>query len=114
MDEICRFRNKNTEHEQNEAVRVTAAQIRRIEKRNYWKKVWELTESIAHLIPGIEKGRAFKGYHIDHIIPVSHGYKHGVNPEKIAHISNLRMLPYKENMAKGIKLYVNKQIKIVF
>lgn len=72
--------------------------------RSAWKKyqieVKELTEKVAHLIPGIEN-RGFKAYHIDHITSIWFGYKHGISVERIADLSNLRMLPYKDNMRKG-------------
>jgi hypothetical protein len=74
-----------------------------IRKTQYYKRVWELTEAVAAHIPGIEK-RGFNDYHIDHITPISYGYKHNIPPHEIANIDNLRMLPYKENMRKGARL----------
>jgi hypothetical protein len=68
----------------------------------YRKKVRRLTEEVKWLIPGIEN-RGFKAFHIDHKISIWHGYKYGLPAEDIAHIDNLRMLPYKENMLKGRK-----------
>jgi hypothetical protein len=66
----------------------------------YRQEVRRLTELVAHLIPGIEK-RGFKNHHIDHIKPIWHGFNNNIPPEEIADISNLRMLPYRENMLKG-------------
>ena len=67
----------------------------------YRKQVQDLTElQPLHELEGIEK-RGFRDHHIDHKISIWHGYKNAMDPEQIAHISNLRMLPYKENMRKG-------------
>lgn len=77
----------------------------RVQRRSftmYKKKVWRLTESVANKIPGIEK-RAFKNYHIDHITSIWDGFRNGIPEETIAGLSNLRMLYYRDNMAKGIK-----------
>jgi hypothetical protein len=69
----------------------------------YYKEVWRLTELIAHKIPGIEK-RGFKDHHIDHIKSIHYGHKNNIPISIIADLTNLRMLPYKENMKKGIKV----------
>lgn len=69
-------------------------------KAVYHKKVWDLTEGIAHLIPGIDK-RGWRDHHIDHIFPVYQGFIMKVPEEYVADITNLRMLPYKHNMIKG-------------
>jgi hypothetical protein len=69
----------------------------------YKNKVWKLTrEQPVHLLNHSEK-RAFKGYHLDHMISIWDGHKQGLLPEIIADISNLRFIPYKENMLKGIR-----------
>lgn len=75
-------------------------------KKRFWtyrKRVYALTESVAHLIPGICK-RAFKGHHIDHIFPIWYGFRLGITAEQIADLSNLRMLYFKENMKKGTRI----------
>lgn len=69
----------------------------------YRKRVQALTELVADKIPGIEK-RGFKSYHIDHIFPIWQAFRAGYPPEWVAELSNLRMLPHKENMAKGCRL----------
>lgn len=66
----------------------------------YKKHVWSLTEAISHHIPGIEH-RGFKKDHIDHIISIWNGFRLGIEADKIADISNLRMLHYKLNLLKG-------------
>lgn len=77
-----------------------------IDKRAKWKayrrKVQKLTELVADRIEGIET-RGFKDHHIDHIVSIWEGFKLGMPEEDIATLSNLRMLPYKENMLKGTK-----------
>lgn len=70
--------------------------------RQYKRKVWLLTEAVAHLIPGIET-RGFQKNHIDHMVSLSYGFKHNIPAEEIAHLNNLRMLPHRENMKKGRK-----------
>lgn len=42
-------------------------------------------------------------YHIDHIISVRFGFDNSLAPEKISDISNLQLLPWKENISKGSK-----------
>lgn len=43
------------------------------------------------------------GYHLDHIIPVSYGYMNNIKIEDIACVSNLQMLPWRENLQKHAK-----------
>lgn len=43
------------------------------------------------------------GYTLDHIISVLRGFKENIPAETIGHISNLQMLPWKENISKGWK-----------
>ncbi len=43
------------------------------------------------------------GYQLDHIISVKQGFDGGLEPEKIADISNLQMLPWEENRNKWHK-----------
>ena len=45
-------------------------------------------------------------YTLDHIISVVYGFKNNIPPEIISHISNLRMIPWKDNIVKGWK-YTN-------
>lgn len=48
--------------------------------------------------------RGPKQYHIDHVIPISYGFKNNIPPEIIGHISNLRPLHWKQNFLKSAKL----------
>lgn len=69
------------------------------EKFLYYYKVWELTNIDLHLVPDIEK-RCFD-FQLDHIIPISLGYKHGISPYIIGANTNLRMISKNENHSKG-------------
>ena len=78
-----------------------------LEKRLYYIKVWVVTESQPlHVLKGHDK-RCFKGpscFHLDHIVPISHGFYSKIPAEKIGHISNLRFIRSTVNMRKGHKL----------
>jgi hypothetical protein len=55
-------------------------------------------------MPGIElRG---DGWELDHFVSVSEGHKQNIPPEKIGHISNLRMVPRTQNRMKhGRNMY---------
>lgn len=58
-----------------------------------------------HLLENIDKrGKAGidGAYHLDHIKSVFSGFKNSVSPEVIGHISNLQMLPWKDNQRKWL------------
>ena len=72
-----------------------------VEKFIYYFYVWELTESNSHLIPDMHlRG---KDFHIDHIIPISAGYKFGIPYTEIGDVNNLRILSKKDNFKKNYK-----------
>lgn len=73
------------------------------EKASYYSKCWELTEYNAPMLEGIEK-RGFKKYDIDHIVPISYGYKNRIPAELIGSIENLRIISNKENLIKNNKI----------
>lgn len=73
------------------------------EKLAYYNKCWKITEKNAPLIKDIDK-RKFKSYDIDHIVPISYGYKNNIPAELIGSLENLRMLPNKENLLKNINI----------
>ena len=75
--------------------------------RDYRKIVRQLTELVAHLIPDIDL-RGFKNHHIDHKVSIWYGFHHGIPPEQIAEVANLRLIPYKDNMLKGVKSIFEK------
>jgi len=81
--------------------------IKDLEKRLYYIKVWVITESQPlHVLKGSDR-RCFRGpscFHLDHIVPISHGFYNKIPPEKIGHLSNLRFIRSTVNMRKGHKL----------
>ena len=43
------------------------------------------------------------GYHLDHIISCREGFDKGYTPEQISDVTNLQMLPWRDNVVKGKK-----------
>lgn len=43
------------------------------------------------------------GYQLDHIIPVRFGFDNGISIEDMCDVSNLRMIPWKENLKRNRK-----------
>ncbi len=73
-------------------------------KKQYYKNVWKYTkQQPIHLLENFEK-RGPAGidgaYHLDHIIPISYGFKKSIAPEKIGYLYNLRFIPWRENVTK--------------
>lgn len=85
---------------------ITEDQIRDFAR--YKRKVYGLSDVVylanqAELNPnGYARGR--HTWHLDHIIPVVHGFKEGWPPEKLAVKENLRLIPAKENLSKGRRI----------
>lgn len=79
-------------------------------KKQYKADVWRYTyqQPLNELENYDKRGRmGVKGaYQIDHIISVDEGFKKGISAEKIGNISNIEMLPWKENLRKS-----NKEVK---
>lgn len=44
------------------------------------------------------------GYHLDHITPIIECFKMGWTPEQAASLSNLQLLPWKDNLSKGSRI----------
>lgn len=44
--------------------------------------------------------------HLDHMYSAKHGFLNNISTEIIGHISNLRMIPWKENLSKNCKSYI--------
>lgn len=86
--------------------------IKKINKKTlfdiYGKMVRDKTNENSINIKGIEN-RDFIKQHIDHKISIYYGFKNNISFDDIAHISNLRMLDYKENMLKGKKCFVDEE-----
>lgn len=69
------------------------------EKIKYYAEVWEATEKNAPRVRNIElRGQE---YHLDHIVPISYGFKKGINPAIIGGLKNLRIITRKENFKKN-------------
>ena len=71
----------------------------------YRNKVRKLTEKQPlHLLENYDKPRGVAGvvgnYQLDHIISVSYGFYNNIPPEEIADISNLRFIPWRDNLKK--------------
>ena len=78
------------------------------DRDQYYHTVRVLTEQNVVNIPNYDESkRGLAGvegaHHIDHIIPITTGYKKNIAPEIIADITNLRFIPWKENLTKGSK-----------
>ena len=75
------------------------------EKKKYKAEVWRHTykQPLDTLENYDKRGKmgVDGAWQIDHIISIDEGYKTGLSPEKIGHISNLQMLPWKDNLLKG-------------
>lgn len=81
----------------------------RVRQSEYKKRVWKLTEqNDLSVLEHFEK-RGFKDYHLDHKVSIYYGFKNGIPEEYIAHISNLRMIPYKDNTDKGVDCFWDKK-----
>ena len=88
----------------NPKIKQKVKNIKDLEKRLYYAKVWEVTESQPLMVLENYSNRGWKNYHLDHIYPIALGYSKGIAPEKIGNIKNLRFIPYKENLNKGSKV----------
>lgn len=78
-------------------------------KDAYYKAVRRFTEQQPiDLLEDSEKRARMdddpNAYHLDHIVPISYGFLNGIPPEEIADISNLRFIPWLENIQKSNKL----------
>jgi len=49
-------------------------------------------------------GSAGEGFHWDHIVPISYGFKKNIPIEQICSEDNIQKLPAKENLSKSSKL----------
>jgi hypothetical protein len=75
--------------------------LKDLDKKLYYAMVWVVTESQPlHILENSDK-RGWKSYHLDHIYPISMGFKENISPEKIGNIKNLRFIPFEENIKKG-------------
>ena len=78
--------------------------IKDLDKKLYYARVWEVTESQPlHILENFDK-RGWKNYHLDHIYPISKGFLEKIPPEKLGNIKNLRFIHHEENIKKGSKI----------
>jgi predicted transcriptional regulator len=78
--------------------------IKDLDKKLYYAMVWEITEQQPLYILENSDKRGWKNHHLDHIYPISMGYKEKIPPEKVGNIKNLRFIHYTENLDKGSKI----------
>lgn len=68
-------------------------------KVKYYEEVWQITERNAPKVKNIHlRGQ---DYHIDHIVPISYGFKKGIKPSVIGGLKNLRIITRQENFKKN-------------
>ena len=70
-----------------------------LEKFIYYFNVWLETEQNALNHTEIHKRN--KSFHLDHIIPISLGYKYNINPNIIGSLNNIRFISLKDNFKKN-------------
>lgn len=80
-----------------------------IEKEKYYREVWKVTnkQPIDLLENADKRARICQdecAFHLDHIVPIIHGFENKISPDIIGNISNLRFIPAYENIKKGRKI----------
>lgn len=103
------FANLVKEHPR---VKQRVKKIKNLKKKIYYANVWILTELNDLTILKNHDKRGFKKYHLDHIYPISEGFKHNIPPEVIAHIDNLRFITKETNIKKG-NTVTKKSIEVI-
>ena len=76
---------------------------RRKGQRKYAALCRMFTARVCHMVSGNDK-RRFRQYDLDHIIPISYGYKNKIPPWYIGSLENLQVIAHKKNWSKGQKL----------
>lgn len=71
-----------------------------LEKKIYYTKVWLMTEENDLTTLKNHKKRSFRGYHLDHVYPISEAFKNDIPPEVVSDIRNLKFIPAKKNLKK--------------
>ena len=85
----------------NPKIKQKIKNLKDLDKKLYYAMVWEVTErQPLHILENSDK-RGWKSYHLDHIYPISMGFKENISPEKIGNIKNLRFIHFEENIKKG-------------
>lgn len=86
--------------------------IKNVSKQIYYAKVWLLTEANDLTILDNHKKRGFRSYHLDHIYPISEGFKNNIPVEAISNIKNLQFIHHRKNIKKGNDINDNA-VKII-
>jgi hypothetical protein len=78
-------------------------------KKQYYREVRKVTKKQPiHTLENFDKLRTLcgieGGYQLDHIISVNTGFDQNISPEKIGDISNLQIIPWKDNLLKSNNL----------
>lgn len=72
-------------------------------KLDYYTKVWEISEAQdLHTLNNYNDRRITHA--LDHIIPISYGYKNHIPAEVIGNIKNLRFISYRDNLTKAARI----------
>ena len=76
-------------------------------KRKEWaayrREAWQITNlQPLELLENYNR-RGFKDYHLDHVLSIWEGFKRNIPASVVGHISNLRMIPHKQNTTKGTR-----------
>lgn len=72
-------------------------------RKKYYAAVWKLSNENAKYVKGVEK-RKWLEYDLEHIVPVSYGFKNQIDIGLIASLDNLRMMEHDANMLKRDRL----------
>jgi len=78
--------------------------IKDLDKKLYYARVWEVTESQPLYILENSNKRGWKNHHLDHVFPIALAYHKKISPKKVGNIKNLRFIPYQDNLDKGNRL----------
>jgi 5-methylcytosine-specific restriction endonuclease McrA len=78
--------------------------IKDLDKKLYYARVWEVTESQPLYILENSNKRGWKNHHLDHVFPIALAYHKKLSPKRVGNIKNLQFIPYQDNLIKGSKL----------
>lgn len=108
---INKLKSMDKSYMQTEQYRQTKTKLDTPEYRKYRNRVATLTkitynqykdiinpEGHTRAIAGVAGG-----YHLDHVISCREGFESNMPPEQISDVSNLQMLPWRDNIVKGRK-----------
>lgn len=91
-----------------EGISFDEYRARLTDKEKYYREVIRITRlqniTILEHYDKRAKAPTEHAYHLDHIYPVIGGFENNIAPEIIGDISNLRFIPWKENLKKSDKI----------